>query len=155
MNEYLLAKWLHVLSSTLLFGTGIGSAFYLLMAALRRDVQVLAGVARLVVVADWLFTATTVVVQPATGFWMAHLAGLPLGTRWIAWSLVLYAIAVACWLPVVWLQMRMRDLAVQAARRQQHLSPQFTRCLRAWIALGVPAFFAFLAVFWLMVAKPS
>src|SRR5688500_4806080 len=110
MSDYLVVKWLHILSSTLLFGTGIGSAFYLLVSVLQRDTRVVAGVARIVVIADWLFTATTVVVQPVTGFYLVHLAGLPLGARWIAWSIVLYTFAVACWLPVLWLQVRMRDL---------------------------------------------
>jgi uncharacterized membrane protein len=155
MNEYLVVKWLHILSSTLLFGTGIGSAFYLLVSVLRRDPRVVAGVARIVVIADWLFTATTVVAQPLTGLYMVHLAGMPLGTRWLAWSMVLYAIAVACWLPVVWLQMRMRDLAAESVQRNEPLSPAFTRCFRIWVALGIPAFFAFVAVFWLMTAKPA
>lgn len=155
MNEYLVVKWLHILSSTLLFGTGIGSAFYLLVAVLQRDPRLVAGVARIVVIADWLFTATTVVAQPLTGLYLAHLAGMPLGTRWLAWSIALYAVAVACWLPVVWLQMRMRDLAADAVQRGAALSPAFTSCFRAWVALGVPALFAFVAVFWLMTAKPA
>jgi uncharacterized membrane protein len=155
VNEYLVVKWLHILSSTLLFGTGIGSALYLLVSVLRRDPQLVAGVARIVVIADWMFTATTVIAQPVTGLYMVHLAGMPLGTRWIAWSIALYAIAVACWLPVVWLQMRMRDLATDAAQRHEALPPAFMRCFRAWVALGVPAFFAFVAIFWLMTLKPA
>jgi uncharacterized membrane protein len=155
MSEYLVVKWLHILSSTLLFGTGIGSAFYMLVSVLQRDPRVVAAVARIVVIADWLFTATTVIAQPLTGLYLVHLAGMPLGTRWIAWSLVLYAMAVACWLPVVWLQMRMRDLAANAVRRGEALSPAFTRYFRAWVALGIPAFIAFVAIFWLMTAKPA
>lgn len=154
MNEYLIVKWLHILSSTLLFGTGIGSAFYLLVSVLRRDAQVVAGVARTVVVADWLFTATTVVFQPLSGWVMVRMAGMPLSTRWIAWSLLLYALAVACWLPVVWLQMRMRDLATEAAQQGTALPPAFDRYFRCWVMLGVPAFFAFVAIFYLMTIKP-
>lgn len=154
MNEYLIVKWLHILSSTLLFGTGIGSAFYLLVSTVRRDPQVVAGVARIVVVADWMFTATTVVFQPLSGWYLARLAGMPLSTPWIAWSLLLYAVAVACWLPVVWLQVRMRDLAGEAARHGAALPPAFDRYFRAWVALGTPAFFAFVAIFYLMTAKP-
>jgi uncharacterized membrane protein len=153
--EYLVAKWLHVLSSTLLFGTGVGSAFYLLTAAWGRNAAVVAHVSRWVVRADWLFTATTAALQPLTGWWMLRLAGISLETGWVAWSIGLYALAIACWLAVVWLQMRMRDLAAEAAQAQQPLSPAFWRYFGGWVALGVPAFFAFLAVFWLMVAKPS
>lgn len=150
---YLLIKWLHVLSSTVLFGTGIGSAFYLLAASVQRDARVIAAVARYVVIADWLFTATTVILQPLSGGLMMHLAGLPLRTPWLLWSIVLYAVAVACWLPVVWLQMRMRDLAQQAAAQYTVLPTGYWRAFRCWVALGVPAFLAFLAVFYLMVVK--
>lgn len=153
--EYLLLKWLHILSSTLLFGTGIGSAFYLLVTVLSGDMRLIAHVARWVVRADWLFTATTAIAQPLTGIWLVHLMGLPLGTGWVAWSLGLYAVAIACWLPVVWLQMRLRDLAQQCAERGEAANAQFRRLFIAWVALGVPALAAFLAIFWLMVAKPA
>lgn len=152
--EYLIAKWLHILSSTFLFGTGVGSAFYLLFTSLSRDVRAVATVARLVVKADWLFTATTIVFQPLSGLWMAHRVGFPLDSRWLAWSIALYLLATACWLPVIVLQMRLRDLAAAAAREGTALPPRYWRLLRIWVALGFPALFAFLAVFWLMVAKP-
>jgi uncharacterized membrane protein len=153
MMEYLLLKWLHVLSSTVLFGTGIGSAFYLLVASLHRDPPVVAAVARYVVMADWMFTATTVVLQPLTGGLMVHLAGLSLDAPWLAWSIGLYALAVACWLPVVVLQMRMRDLAAAAATQRVPLPAGYWRAFRSWVAVGIPAFFAFVAVFYLMVVK--
>ncbi len=146
-------KYLHILSSTLLFGTGIGSAFYLLVTSLTRDVHAVASVARLVVIADWLFTATTVVIQPLTGFYLAHRLGVHWTTPWLYWSLVLYAIAVGCWLPVVWLQMRLRDIARAAAGDGVALPPRYAAHLGAWAALGVPAFFCFLLVFYMMVAK--
>lgn len=151
--EYLIVKWLHVLSSTVLFGTGVGSAFYLLTSTLSRDVRAVAVVARMVVRADWLFTATTAVLQPLTGFWMVHLAGIPLSTPWLKLSIVGYVLAVLCWLPVVWLQIRLRDLAAAAAREQQPLPSRYWQLFRWWFALGVPAFFLFVAIFWLMVAK--
>jgi uncharacterized membrane protein len=153
--EYLIIKWLHIVSSTLLFGTGIGSAFYLLFASLSRDVRAIAVVSRHVVRADWLFTATTVVFQPLSGFYLAHLAGFPLNSRWIVWSVILYLVAGACWLPVVWLQMRMRDMAQASARDGLALPALYWRYLRIWAALGVPAFFALIIVFYLMTAKPA
>jgi uncharacterized membrane protein len=153
--EYLIAKWLHILSSTLLFGTGLGSAYYMFFASRTRDPKAVAVVVRYVVLADWLFTTTTIVFQPLSGFYMAHLARIPLTTRWILWSLLLYLLAGACWLPVVWTQIRMRRLAEQAVRDDGPLPPQYSRLLRWWTALGFPAFFALVIVFWLMVAKPS
>ena len=152
--EYLIIKWLHIVSSTLLFGTGIGSAFYMLFSSLSRDVRAIAVVSRHVVRADWLFTATTVVFQPLSGFYMIHLAGYPLTSAWIVWSIALYLVAGACWLPVVWLQMRMRDMAQASARDNMALPALYWRYLRIWTALGIPAFFALVIVFYLMTAKP-
>lgn len=153
--EYLIAKWLHILSSTLVFGTGIGSAFHMLMASLRRDPAVAAQVVRQVVWADWLFTTSTMIFQPLSGWYLAHLMGLPvMQTKWLVWSLVLYVVAGLCWLPVVWIQIVMRDIATQADRRGTPLPPRYFTWLKVWIALGFPALFAFLAIFYLMVAKP-
>ena len=153
--EYLIIKWVHILSSTFLFGTGIGSAWYMLSTSLSRDVRAIAVVSRNVVIADWVFTATTIIIQPATGFYMIHLAGYPLHSSWIMWSIALYVLAGACWLPVVWIQMRLRDLAAEAVRTNTDLPRQYWRLFKTWVALGVPAFIAFLAIFWLMVAKPA
>jgi uncharacterized membrane protein len=152
--DYVTLKWLHILSSTFLFGTGIGSAFYMLFANISRDVRAIAVVSRIVVVADWLFTATTIIVQPLTGYYLVRIAGFAMSSRWLAWSIALYVLAAACWLPVVWLQMRLRDMAVQAASDGTALPPRYWRYFRLWIALGIPAFFAFVAIFYLMVAKP-
>ncbi len=152
--EYLIVKWLHILSSTFLFGTGIGSAFYMLFTSLSRDVRAIAVVSRYVVLADWIFTSTTVLLQPLTGFYLIYLAGYPLSSAWIVWSIGLYLLAGACWLPVVWIQLRMRDMAQLAAREGSELPQQYWRCLRTWFVLGIPAFFALVVVFYLMVAKP-
>ena len=153
--EYLIVKWLHILSSTFLFGTGIGSAFYMLFASLSRDVRAIAVVSRYVVLADWIFTSSTIVIQPLTGFYLIHLAGYPLGSSWIMWSIGLYFFAGACWLPVVWMQLRMRDMAIAAARDGGELPALYWRYLRNWVLLGIPAFFALVIIFWLMVAKPA
>lgn len=152
--SYALVKWLHILSSTFLFGTGVGSAFYLLTVSLSRDARATAVVARRVVWADWLFTSTTVVFQPLSGLYLLHMMNLPLSTPWVRWSLVGFGLAVACWLPVVVLQIRMHRLADEAVRHGRPLPPAYWRRLRWWVALGFPALFAFLWVFWLMVAKP-
>ncbi|AVR94524.1 DUF2269 family protein [Pseudoduganella armeniaca] len=152
--EYLIVKWLHILSSTFLFGTGIGSAWYLLFAVISRNVAAIAVVTRIVVIADWLFTGTTMIAQPATGFYLIHLAGYPLHSAWIMHSIALFVLAALCWFPVVWLQMRLRDLSAAAASAGTPLPPAFWRYFKWWIALGIPAFFAFLGVFYLMVAKP-
>ena len=155
MSEYLVVKWLHVLSSTILFGTGIGSAFYMLVAGLNRDPRVVFFVTRWVVIADWIFTATAVIVQPLTGFYLVYLAKIPLESRWIVWSTVLYLVAGACWLPVVWMQMRMREMARVAVSEGTELPLRYWRFFRVWVFLGIPAFVSLVVVFYLMVAKPA
>jgi uncharacterized membrane protein len=152
--DYVTLKWLHVLSSTFLFGTGIGSAFYMLFANLSQDIRAIAVVSRYVVVADWLFTSTTIIVQPLTGYYLIRIAGFPMNSRWIVWSIALYVLAGACWLPVVWLQMRLRDIAAAAVRGGTALPAQYWRYFKIWVVLGIPAFIAFVAIFYLMVAKP-
>jgi uncharacterized membrane protein len=155
--EILIIKWVHILSSTLLFGTGIGSAFYLLAATLHGDARVVAVVARFVVRADWMFTATTVIIQPVSGAWLAWRYGIGMDATWIRVSVILYLLAIACWLPVVWLQIKLRDTAQAAASPDSAapllLPPAYRRYFRAWFLLGIPAFLAFLAIFYLMIAK--
>jgi uncharacterized membrane protein len=153
--EYLIVKWLHVLSSTVLFGTGLGSAFYMYFTNRSGEVRAIAIVTRRVVIADWLFTTPTAIVQPVTGFWLIHIANMPWTTGWILWSLVLYVIAGACWLPVVWIQIRMAEMAETAAAAGTPLPARFWRYHAMWTALGWPAFIAFIAIFFLMVVKPA
>lgn len=153
---YLLVKWLHILSSTLLFGTGLGSAFYMYFTSRTRNPQAIAVVVRQVVIADWVFTTPTIILQPVTGFYLMHLAGMPLTTTpWILWSVALYLLAGAAWLPVVWMQIQMRDMAATVADAGGSMPPRYWRFLRIWVALGVIAFAALVAVFYLMVAKPA
>lgn len=155
MSEYLVLKWIHVLSSTILFGTGIGSAYYMFFASRQRDPVVAYWVARHVIVADWVFTTSAIIVQPVSGFWLAYIAGFPLTSTWLLGSIVLYLVAGACWLPVVWIQYQMRDMARAAAEAGTPLPGRYGRLLRIWVALGVPAFASLVAVFYLMVAKPA
>ena len=152
---YLALKWAHIVSSTVLFGLGAGIAFFFIRAQRTGDVRVIAAVGRDVVVADAIFTASAVVMQPVTGLLMAHLAGLPLSLPWLSVSMVLYVLIGCCWLPVVWLQIRMRNSAVRAAREGSPLPELYHRYYRWWFGLGWPAFIGVLAVFYLMVAKPG
>jgi uncharacterized membrane protein len=150
---YTTLKTLHILSMVLLFGTGLGSAFYKWMADRSGNVTHIAITNRHVVLADWLFTTPTVLFQPLSGLWMVHLLGLPLTTPWIAASLGLYVLAGACWVPVVALQIRMRQLAADAVERGGSLPPTYWRLARWWFWLGVPAFSAMVLVVALMVGK--
>ena len=153
--EYLVVKWLHILSSTVLFGTGLGSAFYMFFASLTREPRVVAHVVRYVVIADYAFTTPTIILQPATGLYLMHLAGFPLSSTWIAVSIALYFLAGACWLPVVWMQIKMRDMAALAAANGAELPQRYWSFLKWWVALGIVAFLALVVVFYLMVAKPA
>lgn len=154
MNSYLILKWLHIVSSTLLVGTGFGSAFYMFFANRNGNLAAQVVVSRLVVRADWWFTTPTVIVQPLSGIWLARQAGWPLSTPWVALSLGLFALAGLCWLPVVVLQIRMAAVAAQAHAAGAPLPASYWRDARLWERLGYPAFIAMVSVFFLMVNKP-
>jgi uncharacterized membrane protein len=150
---YATLKTLHILSMVLLFGTGLGSAFYKWMADRSGNVVHIAATNRQVVLADWLFTTPTVIFQPLSGLWLVHLLDLPLTTPWVAISLMLYFVAGVCWLPVVFLQLRMQRIAEQAVARETSLPPRYWQLARVWFWLGVPAFCAMVLVVALMVFK--
>lgn len=152
---YLVLKFLHVIGAAVLLGTGAGIAFFMLLAHRDGRPEVVAGVARIVVIADFLFTATAVVAQPVTGVWLAFHAGYALTEGWILASVALYLVTGAFWLPVVWMQMRMRDLAAAAVAEGGPLPDDYHRLFNLWFAFGFPAFAAVLAIFWLMIQRPS
>jgi uncharacterized membrane protein len=155
MSVYLAVKVLHILGAIVLLGTGAGIAFFMVMAHRTGDPKLIAHTAGVVVIADILFTATAVVLQPITGAVLAMQAGFPLLTGWVGASLALYVLAGAFWLPVVWMQVRMRDLAREAAAAGVALPAAYHRLWRLWFAFGFPAFAAVIAIVWLMTAKPS
>jgi uncharacterized membrane protein len=155
MLTYLALKFLHVIGAAVLLGTGAGIAFFMLLAHRTGDAATVASVARIVVIADFVFTATAVVVQPITGGLLAWIVGYSLLDGWILLSIALYLLSGAFWLPVVWMQMRMRDLAAEAVREAKPLPAQYHRLFRLWFAFGFPAFGAVVAIFWLMIAKPQ
>jgi uncharacterized membrane protein len=155
MDLVAIVRWLHVLGAAVLFGTGVGLAFFMVMAHRSGQPALVAHVAGTVVIADSLFTATAVVLQPVTGFWLAQTIGWPLTEGWIVLSLALYVFAGLFWVPVVWIQMRLRDLARAAAAGDEPLPESYTRLFRIWYASGFPAFGAVLAIYWLMLAKPA
>jgi uncharacterized membrane protein len=152
---YFVLKFAHVIGAAVLLGTGAGIAFFMLLAHRDGRPQVVARVARIVIIADFLFTATAVVAQPVTGVWLALHVGYPLTEGWILLSVFLYLLTGAFWLPVVWMQMRMRDLAVSATRDDTALPDDYYRLFRLWFAFGFPAFAAVLAIFWLMIQRPT
>jgi uncharacterized membrane protein len=152
---YLVLKYLHIIGAAVLLGTGTGIAFFMLAAHLEGKPIVIAGVARIVVTADFIFTATAVIAQPITGMLLALQAGYSLREGWIVWSIVLYVITGAFWLPVVWMQMRLRDLASKAVANNAPLPDEYHRIFWQWCAFGVPAFAAVAVIFWLMIARPQ
>ena len=150
-----LLRLVHVIGAAVLLGTGAGIAFFMVMAHRTGDPRAIAHVAGTVVVADALFTATAVILQPITGIWLAHEVGWPLSEGWIVLSLVLYVVTGLFWLPVVFIQIRLRGLAQAAARDGMPLPEAYFRLYRIWFACGFPAFFSVIAIFWLMLTKPS
>ena len=155
MMEADVLRWLHIIGAAVLFGTGAGIAFFMLMAQRTGRAELVAHVAGTVVVADAVFTATAVVVQPITGALLAQATGWPLTQGWIVLSLALYGVTGLFWLPVVWIQLRIRNLARAAAARNEPLPAEEKRLFRIWFACGFPAFAAVLAILWLMVTRPE
>ena len=151
---YLLLQYVHIIGAAVLLGTGAGIAFFMLRAHLTRDLFVIAGVARIVVTADFVFTATAVVVQPVTGYLLARFMGYPIFDGWIALSLILYGVTGAFWIPVVLMQIRMRNLAEAAVRSGTVLPAAYHHLFWTWFAFGFPAFAAVLAILWLMTSRP-
>jgi uncharacterized membrane protein len=154
MEPYFLLKLAHVLGACILFGTGLGIAFFMWMANRAADVAVIAATARIVVIADTVFTAVAVVAQPVTGAVLADVLGVSLWSRWIVAALTLYLMVGACWLPVVAIQIKMRDLAAAARDAGAPLPPQYHRLFRTWFILGWPAFAGMIGIFILMIVKP-
>ena len=156
MMEWIdLIRVLHVLGACVLIGTGSGIAFFMVMAHRSGDAKLIAGVGSIVVIADWVFTASAAIAQPITGLLLIHHVGWSLSDGWVWLSLVLYGVIGACWLPVVVIQMQLRDLAVEASTQNAPLPPRYHKLFRIWFALGVPAFTAIVALLWLMVVRPD
>jgi uncharacterized membrane protein len=155
IEPYVLLEALHILSATVLLGTGLGTAFYLWMAHRTRDPHVIAVVGRHAVLGDWIFTASTGLIQPITGFGLVHLSDRDPFESWLVMAYGLYLLALACWVPVVWLQSEAAKLAAESAKAGTALSPRYDRLMRIWFWLGWPAFFALIGVLALMVIKPE
>lgn len=152
---YSIVIWIHIVSSTVLFGTGLGTALHMWLTHRGGNAQAIASTAKNVVRVDWAFTATSGIVQPLTGVILLRLLGFSPWAPWLVASYVLYGTAFLCWAPVVWLQIRVRDIASAAMVQNAPLPPSYYRCMRAWFWLGWPAFISLLVIFYLMVARPS
>lgn len=152
MYEWL--KIIHILSGAVLFGTGAGIAFFMLRAHMTRNVATMAAVGSIVVLADFVFTATAVVVQPISGLGLIHLQGYSLTEPWLMAAYGLYVLIGICWLPVVWIQMELAKMAKRAQAEGEALPPRYFRLFRIWFILGWPAFAGVIGIYWLMVAKP-
>jgi uncharacterized membrane protein len=155
VDVYALVKTAHILSATVLFGTGLGIAFFFWIGGRSGSDEAAYFAARATVIADLFFTTTAVIVQPVTGAWLVMSAGFEPFDRWLALTYALYALAAACWIPVVFLQLRIRDQLKQKLSGGSFDAIAHARLRRWWFALGWPAFLALIVVFHLMVAKPS
>jgi len=155
MEWLLILRWLHVIGACVLLGTGAGIAFFMLIAHRTGKPALIAHVAGTVVLADTVFTATAVVLQPLTGWALAHGLGWPMSEGWIALSLLLYVVVGMFWLPVIWIQIQLRDMARLADVAGQGLPQRYHRLWRIWFACGFPAFVAVMAILWLMLARPD
>lgn len=155
MDAYSLIKTVHIVSAAILFGTGVGIANFMFFG-LRTGVPALRRFASTMTVrADFAFTLPAVLIQPLSGAWLVHAAGLDWTDLWLVATYALYMLAGACWIPVVAIQMRMKSMLDAQANGAALDEAALDRLFRWWIALGVPAFGGLIVVFYLMVAKPS
>jgi uncharacterized membrane protein len=154
MTLFFLAKYLHVLGAIVILGTGSGIAFFMLMAHQSRDVAFIARTASVVVIADMLFTLSAVIAQPISGGLLMMLSNTGFAERWLLTSLALYAVAGLFWVPVVFMQIEMRDLARIAAEKGAVLPPRYFALFRRWFVFGIPGFGSVMIILWLMIAKP-
>lgn len=155
MSYFEILRFLHVIGATVLLGTGAGIAFFMVISNRSGDPRLIAHVSGIVVLADTVFTATAATIQPITGYLLARDVGWPLLSGWVSLSLALYVFVGLFWLPVVWMQIRLRDMARLAAAQGEPLPEAYHRLYRWWLAFGFPAFAAVLAIIWLMLTKPS
>ena len=154
MTLYFLVKYLHVLGAIVILGTGTGIAFFMLMAHRTNDAEFIARTASVVVIADAIFTLSAVILQPVTGGLLMMLSAMPITERWLLASLALYVFAGLFWVPVVFMQIEMRDLARKAAEQRVALPERYFVLFRRWFAFGFPGFGATMVILWLMIAKP-
>jgi uncharacterized membrane protein len=154
MTLYFIVKYLHVLGAIIILGTGTGIAFFMLMAHRSGDPAFIARTAAIVVIADMLFTLTAVLLQPVTGGLLMALSATTFAERWLVMSLGLYAVAGLFWIPVIFMQIEMRDLARVALAQRQPLPPRYFALFRRWFGFGIPGFGSVMLILWLMVAKP-
>jgi uncharacterized membrane protein len=154
MTLYFLVKYLHVLGAIVILGTGSGIAFFMLMAHRTADVSFIARTAAIVVVADMIFTLSAVILQPISGGLLMLLSQTGISERWLMVSLALYALAGVFWIPVVFMQIEMRDLARVAQQKAQPLPPRYFALFRRWFLFGIPGFGSVMIILWLMIAKP-
>ena len=155
MTLYFLVKYLHILGAIVILGTGSGIAFFMLMAHRSRDATFIANTASVVVIADMLFTLSAVIAQPVTGGLLMMLSNTGFAERWLLTSLALYAVAGLFWVPVIFMQIEMRDLARAASEKQHALPPRYFTLFRRWFVFGIPGFGSVMTILWLMIAKPS
>jgi uncharacterized membrane protein len=155
LSAYFYLKTIHVISATVLFGTGLGTAFFKWIVDKTRNVAAIRVVSEKVVLADWMFTTPAIIVQAVTGVLLTMLLGYPMTRGWVAHAIALFCFAGVCWLPVVWLQLRMRDLAQASDRGGSPLSERYWSYARIWFWLGIPAFTAVVGIFCLMIFKPG
>ena len=153
MEYYLILKLIHILSAVVVTGTGAGIAFFMFMANRSNNPQAIYITAKHVILGDWIFTTPAVITQIITGVILMNIQGYSLSSPWFYWVVGLFVFIGFCWLPVLKIQYKLRELAKISVDSYQ-VTPEFKMLMRTWTLLGIPAFIAILAIFWLMVFKP-
>lgn len=154
MDTYFFVKTLHIISATVLFGTGLGIAFFMFRSMFSSNIVEKIYAAKTTVLADYLFTFPAAIIQPLSGVWLVWKAGFDWSSTWLLMTYVLYGMVALCWLPVVWLQIRMRNILVECVETNADIPNRYHTYFKCWFVLGWPAFVSLVVVFFLMVQKP-
>ena len=153
MMDYNTLLFIHITSVILMIGVGGGSAFYKFMADRSGNLEVIVHINKLVVLADWLFTTPSIILQPISGFMLMHLMGYGLENLWVFISVGLYIFSILLWLIAVYLQIRMKKIAIVYQNKRRELDKDYFRFVNYWVWLGVFSFFAMIGIFYLMIFK--
>lgn len=154
MELYTIIKTIHILSSVILFGTGIGIAFFMFRSWFTDNIHEKFYAAKNTVLADYLFTFPAVILQPISGAALVHMAGFDWADLWLVITYVIYIGAGLCWLPVVWIQIQLKNMCKEASEKGAELPERYDQLFKIWFVLGWPAFLGLVVIFYLMVAKP-
>jgi uncharacterized membrane protein len=148
-------KFVHLIAAAAMLGTWLGIAVFMLLAHRSGNTSVVALTSRFAVSTEFIVMVAAVALQPISGFALAWAIGLsPTDEFWIVLSLGFYVLVAAAWLAALRVEIRIRDMARQAALDGVPLPDAYRRLFRFYSALVWPALAVTAVLFALMIWQP-